>query len=167
MTQGAAMQSQRSAARKVSVRRRPCGVFATSRSPLGARPWVRVMLVLAPGLVDEDQTGRIKPPLILFPLRPSPGDVGTILLAGVQAFFEADALVLEEVPDREVTHLDPAFRKLCRQRPQRDVRLYRPSAPKASSADPAPHKAAGRQPCAPPRSRSPGTAATTSLRWQR
>ena len=62
--------------------------------------------------------------MILFPLRPSPSDVGTILLAGVQAFFEADALVLKEVPDREVTHLDPAFRKLCRQRPQRDVRLF-------------------------------------------
>jgi hypothetical protein len=40
-----------------------------------------------PGLVDEDQAGRIKPPLILFPLRPSPGYVGTILLAGVQVLF--------------------------------------------------------------------------------
>jgi len=42
---------------------------------------------LGPGLVDEDEPGRIKPPLILSPLRPPPGDVGTILLAGVQAFF--------------------------------------------------------------------------------
>ena len=40
-----------------------------------------------PGVIDEDQAGRIKPPLILSPLRPPPGDVGTILLAGVQAFF--------------------------------------------------------------------------------
>jgi hypothetical protein len=42
---------------------------------------------LGPGLVDEDKARRIKPPLILFPLRPPPGDVRTILLAGVQTFF--------------------------------------------------------------------------------
>ena len=42
---------------------------------------------LGPGLVDEDQAGRIDPTLILPPLRAPPGDVGPILLAGVQAFF--------------------------------------------------------------------------------
>jgi hypothetical protein len=42
---------------------------------------------LGPGLVDEDEPRRIKATLILLPLRPSPGDVGAILLAGVQAFF--------------------------------------------------------------------------------
>ena len=45
------------------------------------------------GLVDEDQARRVKPSLILFPLRPSSGRVGAILLAGVQAIFEADALM--------------------------------------------------------------------------
>jgi len=60
-----------------------------------------------PGVIDEDQAGRIKPPLILSPLRPPPGDVRTILFAGLQAFFEADALVLEEVPHREVAALIP------------------------------------------------------------
>jgi hypothetical protein len=42
---------------------------------------------LSPGLVDEDQAGRIKPSLILLPLRAPPRHVGPILLAGVQAFF--------------------------------------------------------------------------------
>jgi hypothetical protein len=42
---------------------------------------------LGPGLVDEDQAGRVNPALILSPLSPSPCDVGPILLAGVQAFF--------------------------------------------------------------------------------
>ena len=42
---------------------------------------------LGPSLVDEDQAGRVKPSLILLPLRAPPGDVGPILLAGVQAFF--------------------------------------------------------------------------------
>ena len=56
--------------------------FAPGGAPVAARH-----VGLGPGLVDEDQAGRIKPPLILFPLRPAPGDVGTILLAGAQAFF--------------------------------------------------------------------------------
>src|SRR5213075_740728 len=42
---------------------------------------------LGPSLVDEDETGGIKPPLVLLPLRSSPGDLGALLLAGVQAFF--------------------------------------------------------------------------------
>jgi hypothetical protein len=62
------MRSQRSAAKKVRVRQRPSGASAISRSPLSTRPWVRCHVGLCPGLVDEDQTGRIKPPLILFPL---------------------------------------------------------------------------------------------------
>ena len=81
------MRSWRSAARKVSVRQWPCGdlgdqPLAPRRPAVGARH-----VGLGPGLVDEDQAGRIKPSLILFPLRPPPGDVRTILLAGVQAFF--------------------------------------------------------------------------------
>ena len=42
---------------------------------------------LGPGLVDEDQAGGIKPPLILLPLRAPARHVRPILLAGVQAFF--------------------------------------------------------------------------------
>jgi len=42
---------------------------------------------LGPGLVDEDQFTRIKPPLILLPLSPPPRDLRTVLLAGEQAFF--------------------------------------------------------------------------------
>src|ERR1700730_657509 len=47
MTQGAAMRSQRNAARKVNVRQRPCGTLAIRRVPRGERPWRRVILVLA------------------------------------------------------------------------------------------------------------------------
>jgi hypothetical protein len=43
---------------------------------------------LGPGLVDEDQASWINPPLILYPLRPTSSDVGTILLAGAQAFLK-------------------------------------------------------------------------------
>ena len=47
MTQGAAIRSQRKAARKVNVRQRPCGSLAIKRVPRGERPWRRVILVLA------------------------------------------------------------------------------------------------------------------------
>src|SRR5215204_6140537 len=42
---------------------------------------------LGPGLVDEDQTLRRNPALILAPLRPPPRDVRTIAFAGDDAFF--------------------------------------------------------------------------------
>ena len=42
-----AMRSHRKATRKVSVRHRPCGTFATRRAPRRQRPCRRVMLVLA------------------------------------------------------------------------------------------------------------------------
>ena len=57
------MRSWRSAARKVSVRQRPCGTLATSRSPRGAAAVGARHVGLGPGLVDEDQAGRVKPGL--------------------------------------------------------------------------------------------------------
>ena len=42
---------------------------------------------LGPGLVDKHQAPRVKPALMRLPPGPAAGDVGAILLAGVQAFF--------------------------------------------------------------------------------
>ena len=42
---------------------------------------------LGPGFVDEDQAGGVNPRLIGSPLLASPGDIGTILLAGEHGFF--------------------------------------------------------------------------------
>jgi hypothetical protein len=47
---------------------------------------------LGPSLVDEDQAPGINSPLILLPLRPPARHVRAILLGGVQAFFERQAL---------------------------------------------------------------------------
>jgi hypothetical protein len=55
-------------------------------APRGA-PVAACHVGFGPGLVDEDQSLRVNPALILLPLSPPPRDVGTILLAGVQAFF--------------------------------------------------------------------------------
>jgi hypothetical protein len=92
------------------------------------------MLVLA--LVSSMMTRREGSSLrsVALPLRSPPGHVGSILLAGVQTFFEADPLVLEEVPDREVVHLDPAISQLRRECPSRYVRLLPPREPATSHA---------------------------------
>src|SRR5271165_5807923 len=85
------MRSLRSAARKVAVFQRPCGTLSTRRSPRGAQPWRRVMLVLVqilgPGLVDEDETRRIDA-LLMSPPAPAVAlDVRAILLARDQRLF--------------------------------------------------------------------------------
>jgi hypothetical protein len=53
----------------------------------GAAPMAARHIGLGPGLIDEDQTGWVKPALVLLPLCPAPGDVRSILFAGAQAFF--------------------------------------------------------------------------------
>jgi len=72
MTQGAVMRSQRSAARKVRVRQRPCPARHVG---------------LGPSLVDEHQPPRVKPALMLLPPGATTGDVGAVLLAGAKVFF--------------------------------------------------------------------------------
>jgi hypothetical protein len=69
--------------------RAPAAVRRFGDQPLAARRATMATghVGLGPGLVDEDQAGRINPALVLPPLSPSPRDVGPILLAGVQAFF--------------------------------------------------------------------------------
>src|SRR5215469_2972099 len=100
MTQGAVMRSWRSAARKVSVRQRPCGTLAIRRAPRLQRPCRRVMLVLAQ--VSSMNTRRLgsSRPWCAFHRGTAASDVGAILLAGVQAFFKRDPVMLEEAPDR-------------------------------------------------------------------
>ena len=67
----------------------PVTVRRLRPEPLSARRPApeRRHVCLGPGLVDEDQTGRINPALILPPLRPTSRDVGTILFAGEHGFF--------------------------------------------------------------------------------
>ena len=66
------------------------------------------------GLVDEHQTRRIKLPMVLFPLRPATS--GRSCSLGCMLIFEAEAFVLEKVPDRAIADLDPALRQLRKQR---------------------------------------------------
>src|SRR5712692_10900860 len=52
-----------------------------------AMPMAAGHIGLGPGLVDEDQALGVKPALVLLPPDAPPGDVGTVLFAGVQTFF--------------------------------------------------------------------------------
>jgi hypothetical protein len=70
-------------------RRLPAAVRDFGSEPHAAgRPspqWCHVRL--GPGLIDEGQTLRLDPALILFPLRSLVRDVGAIALAGDESFF--------------------------------------------------------------------------------
>ena len=70
-------------------RRLPAAVRDFGREPrAAARPSPqRCHVRLGPGLVDEDQTLRLDPALILFPLRSLACDVGAIAFAGDESFF--------------------------------------------------------------------------------
>ena len=81
------MRSLRKAARKVAVFHWPCGTLSTSRSPFGAQPRRRVILVFGPGLVDEDQPPGIDEPLIGSPSFAVATYVRAILLARDKGLF--------------------------------------------------------------------------------
>src|SRR5438477_11470100 len=121
MTHGASIRSERNAARKVSVRQRPCGTLATSLWPRAQRPCVRVMLVLAQVSSMKTRREGSSRPWYFFHGARRLATSGRSCSLACRLFFEADPFVLEEVPDREVAHLDPAFGKLRCQRPQRDI----------------------------------------------
>src|ERR1700686_5345966 len=84
--QGASMRSLRKAARKVAVFHLPCGTLSTSRSPLGAQPRRRVILVLVQ-VSSMNQPPRVDEPLIGSPSFAVATDVRAILLACDKGLF--------------------------------------------------------------------------------
>lgn len=64
----------------------PCGTLTIKRSRTGAAKQPR-HVGLGPGFVDEDQLRRIKPGLAHTPCDAGFGDVGPILLGGVDRLF--------------------------------------------------------------------------------
>src|SRR5438105_11868754 len=123
MTHGASIRSERNAARKVSVRQRPCGTLATSLWPRAQRPCVRVMLVLAQVSSMNTRRAGSSRPWYFFHCARRLATSGRSCSVARMLFFEADAFVLEEVPDREVADFDAPLRQLGYQRPQGDIWL--------------------------------------------
>ena len=74
---------------------------------------------LHPGLVDEHKLRGRDPALMGLPSRPLSRHVRARLFLGQQRFFEAQALGVNEHPHRPRMRLDPPFRQLRRQAPQR------------------------------------------------
>lgn len=63
------------------------GYFCVKPLTFGRPASQRCHVRLGPGLVDEHEAGWIRPPLILLPLLPPPGDLRPQLLGGKNAFF--------------------------------------------------------------------------------
>jgi len=122
--QGASIRSTRSAARKVSVRQRPCGPLPISRWPRPPAPQ-RGHVGLGPGFVDEHQALGIDRRLTGLPSPTSPGHVRPVLLSRERSFFEAEPLGVQEAPHRLLAHRDPQRHQLVPQRLDRPVRHLR------------------------------------------
>ena len=85
------------------------------------------MLVLSlpkddPGFADENQTLGINLVLIAFPARAMAGYAGAIVPGRKYAFFIADLLAMNEVPDRSIAHLDAPFGQFGDQPAQSHIR---------------------------------------------
>lgn len=63
------------------------GHFCVKPLTFGCPTPQRCHVGLGPGLIDEDEAGRVRPSLILLPLRASPGNLRPQLLGGQNAFF--------------------------------------------------------------------------------
>src|SRR5262249_45293838 len=98
MTQGAAIRSQRKAARKVNVRQRPCGSLAIKRVPRGERPWRRVILVLAEvSSMNTRRLGSSRPWYFFHWARRWAISARSCSLA-YRLFFKTDPFALKEAP---------------------------------------------------------------------
>ena len=114
------------AARKVSVRQRPCGALATSRWPRGAQPLQRRHVGLGPGLVDEDEPRRDQ----AGPDAPSSAGArratsGRSCSLASSVFFEAQPCRVHDPPDRAIARSPRRARQFRHQAPQRHVRRRR------------------------------------------
>src|SRR6516225_4178697 len=100
MTQGAVSALERRPATNVVVFQWPCGTLPTSRSPRGARPRKRAILVAVP--VSSIKTRCSGSSLACSPAQAlrAAATSGRSCSAARMLFFEADAVAVKEPPDR-------------------------------------------------------------------
>src|SRR6266481_9978375 len=100
MTHGAVRAVERRPATKVVVFQWPCGILPTSRSPRGARPRSRAILVEVPvSSMKTSRSGSSLGRLSAHAVRAA-ATSGRSCSAARTLFFEADAVAVEEPPDR-------------------------------------------------------------------
>src|SRR6516164_2932573 len=123
MTQGAAIRSQRNAARKVNVRQRPCGSLAIRRVPRGERPWRRVILVLAQvSSMNTRRLGSSRPWYCCHRTRRRAMSARSCSLA-YRLFFKTDPFALEEPPHCAVARRRAALSQFAHHGAQGQIRL--------------------------------------------
>ena len=69
---------------------------------LGRPATQRCHVGLRRGLIDEDEPGSVRPPLILLPLLVPPCHLGPQLFGGKNAFFEAQTFSMNKAPDLDL-----------------------------------------------------------------
>src|SRR5262252_1062348 len=123
MTQGAAIRSQRNAARKVNVRQRPWGSLAIKRVPRGERPWRRVRLVLAQvSSMNTRRLGSSRPWYFFHWARRRAMSARCCSLA-YRLFFKTDPFVLKEAPHCAVARRCAALGQFGHHCAQGQIRL--------------------------------------------
>src|ERR1700693_2618499 len=101
MTHGAVRAVERRPATKVVVFQCPCGILPTSRSPRGARPRSRAILVEVPvSSMKTSRAGSILGGLYAHSVRAAAASSGRSCSATRTFFFDADAVAIEDPPDR-------------------------------------------------------------------
>src|SRR5262249_39885636 len=155
MTQGGGIRSQRKAARKVNVRQRPCGSLAIKRLPRGARPWRRVILVLAQvSSMNTSRLGSSRPWYFFHWARRRAMSARSCSLA-YRLFFKTDPFAFEKAPHCAVARRRVALSQFGHHCAQGPIRLLGDprQQPPPSAVQPllfaAPHRLA-RSPAAPP-----------------
>src|SRR5215831_2982855 len=111
------------AARKVNVRQRPCGSLAIKRLPRGARPWRRVILVLAQvSSMNTSRLGSSRPWYFFHWARRRAMSARSCSLA-YRLFFKTDPFAFEKAPHCAVARRRVALSQFGHHCAQGQIRL--------------------------------------------
>src|ERR1700731_472469 len=123
ITIGAVILLWRKAATKVIVSHAPSGTVPITRTPRGARPLSRTMLVLtAVSSINTSRAGSSMPCSPIQRRRPCATSARG-RSAACRLFFKGDVLSVEKPPERTAAGFDPLRAQLCNLLNQSQVRL--------------------------------------------
>src|SRR5689334_18538112 len=123
ITNGAVIPRRRKAPTKVTVFQAPCGAYASSRSPRGARPRSRTIAVLVQ--VSSMNTSRAgsNMPCSRIQRRRARATSARFCSCAYRLFFKADVVPIEEPPHRTAAAGNSSLAHRCDDLVQRQVRL--------------------------------------------
>src|ERR1700675_2636038 len=124
ITIGAVILLWRKAATKVIVSHAPSGTVPITRTPRGARPLSRTMLVLtAVSSINTSRAGSSMP-CSRIQRRRACATSARCRSAACRLFFKGDVVSVEKPPERTAAGFDPPLAQLCNRLNQSQVRLF-------------------------------------------